>query len=39
MKKLWEHPYIGFEKDPTYFNAANDRINKEQDKLTTWFNL
>ena len=31
--------YIGFEKDPGYYNMVQERINKatEQDKLTTWF--
>jgi len=33
--------FIGIEKDEGYFNLAKERINKakEQDKLTTWFNL
>jgi site-specific DNA-methyltransferase (adenine-specific) len=33
------HPFIGFEKEQSYFDAANIRIKKAQDqgKLGTWF--
>ena len=34
------HQFIGFEKEPTYFEKAQIRIKKaqEQGKIGTWFN-